>query len=114
MTQISTSETLNIFLNEVNRDTFEEASGAYSVNVANAVFNCSEVCCKDGWEASMNDARWSNYVPQRSCGDGLLESKVANYGWILLSRLAKAGTAAVPSNTWSMWRPLKQTDSIQP
>ena len=58
----------------------------------------------------MNDARGSNCVNQRSCGDGLPESKGAKYGWIPLSRLAKARTAAVPINTWSFWRPVKQTD----
>ena len=44
----------------------------------------------------MNDARWSNCVGQRSCGDGLSNSKGTKNGWIPLSQLAKARMAAVP------------------
>ena len=47
----------------------------------------------NGWAASLNGAHSSNCVDQRSCGDGLSESKDTMYGWILLSRLFVVGKA---------------------
>ena len=56
-------------------------------NAARCVHVIVESDEHNGWAASLNGARWSNCVDQRSCGDGLSEFKDTMYGWILLSRL---------------------------